>query len=261
MKQSIVFVLVCFSLAPATAGCSDATDAPAVNANRESLIGGEIVGPETYPGVVYWQSRKYACTGTFVTTRRILTAAHCLDGVEPGGPIWTTNVADVRVGPLTERAVAAVQAHPGYAADPTLDVGVIELAADADVPVQPLDGIGTPVDVGAAATAVGYGCQTLFQARDGFVRKLATAQVYSVGGGRIYSRPELGFALCSGDSGGPLFVGNALVGIASVSWITEDRQVYQSAHTDLSAVGTWLVDVGLLPAPPPPDPSFSGGGW
>jgi secreted trypsin-like serine protease len=125
-----------------------------------SIVGGRAGTIEELPSLAYIQGREgksiFACTGTVVAPRVVLTAAHCVESVErgtlnvPGNYALATGVADPRQAtPENIFKVVAVHVFPGF------DPGVIH--GDAAILILDRPTAAPPIAMAGAADAALYG--------------------------------------------------------------------------------------------------------
>ncbi len=161
-------------------------------------MGGEPI--TEYPAVVLLDLGGSLCTGTVVSKRVILTAAHCLSGSP-------TSIRALFVNAMGESGTAIVAAT--YENKAGADIGAIALSEDA--PVEPIPANPHALDphIGDDIMIIGFGV-TGENSSDSGVKRMGMARLDGLTGPDV----ELGEmtttndpqGTCYGDSGGPNFI-------------------------------------------------------
>lgn len=211
------FVLVACG---AVAACSTQTQAPPVASESQSrIIGGKV--DTTHPSVVALiqqgaKNSAAACTATIIKTDvtkqvgYVLTAAHCVEGIDGGTPAPSKFVVieggDYNVASALTYAVTAYQKHPSYGgnAGDAYDFAMVKIAGvDASTKVTPF--ATKTIDklkVGAKVDLIGYG-KTSDNDTDNTIRHIINKPI-ATEEPLLFGFNQTDGGLCQGDSGGPV---------------------------------------------------------
>jgi secreted trypsin-like serine protease len=257
MMKSVAYKILGTGLLASTLiGCGS----PAQNSETKVTNGREIT-ESTYPSVVLLVMElaegQAICTGTFVNDSQVISAGHCVEGLDPADPsmyVVTKNAAGEYVA--TAKAVS-FKRNPNY--DISLgvspyDVSVINFKAGSAPATSPL--ATRAPSAGDTLTIVGYGNNVNEFDRYGQLtgsgagtKRVGTNKVGSVSGGFInfnglpeadgYTTSGTLVSSGSGDSGGPLFVNGALAGVTSGGGLRSDGRggyLATSKYVDVNSV-------------------------
>lgn len=183
---------------PAAAAC-DAVGSIGTAGSTIGILSGAVCTPRGPVVKLNMRQEGFAagsCSGTLISARAILTAAHCLDD----------DITEIRVWPGEgpEFLAESFVAHPQFNKSTLqFDVGVVLLGED--FPRAPAAILTSrPGLVGEAAIVAGFGRDensdtTALRAGSTTISNVTATRLES-----IYAPPAS--SICSGDSGGPIFL-------------------------------------------------------
>lgn len=211
-----------------------------------SITNGKEISASEYPGVVAITggclSRvKMNCTGVFITPRLLLTANHCVDKPEKwpldSDGFWQNVPKSEAEGVCAER-VLTNHSDTRRPRDRRDDLALLEFGEDVAPETYSIGRRGP--ESGDEIVIVGYGRYNAQQKkthgdkRVGYnvVRKRADGLIRLVGTAESSTFDGMDSASASGDSGGPMFFRDKLVGITSSGVVLRNRKL--SKYVDLN---------------------------
>lgn len=220
---------------------------------RQGIVGGNVDTASKY-GSVYVVKIEHTggptagCTGTLITARTILTAAHCLP--PDVTHLYTTNVTPAPASSPTFVESLDWRRHPSWtSSDPSAnDIGLILLPAPSTLTPIPYDRTDLTGFTGLPLTAVGYGV-TAPGATDNGTRRYVDLTFRGVTAAHIVLGNTTDKGICFGDSGGPS-LHTFPDGIARVVGLHSYTQPASSCTDGLDTrvdlygpfIRTWLTD-------------------
>lgn len=208
-------------IAPTLTACLDGASGDLDNPVDPQIIGGVADSGDPAVGMlraihtfVGTNPTSYGgCTATMIASNVGITAAHCADGVFYDIS-FSSNPERFGLIAQGEYVPAQVIVHPSYTGDPTVghDVAIVFLGGFA--PGTPKTRAATP-DAGGVVRAVGYGMDQFGNDGTGSgIKRYVDMPVLGVADHEIVAGVD-GVSTCHGDSGGPILVGDQIVGTVS----------------------------------------------
>lgn len=200
--------------------------------NSTRIVGGDQASPGDGAYCISLQRTSHSCGGSIWKTNRVITAAHCIDGVAASSLYIRYNSLNHASGG-TRLSVTQVIKHPNYSAStidndiavlivPTMTLGQTQAQA-IGLPAQGSDpAAGTNAQVVGWGTTSSGGSSLPAVLRKVTVPIIARATCNSQNNNGVTANmicaglAEGGKDSCQGDSGGPLVTGGVLTGV--VSW-------------------------------------------
>ena len=150
--SALLLLLVAAGCGP---GIADSPEDDGLEATSNAIVGGSTDNGHSAVALLY-QDPGYICSGTLIDKRVYLTAAHCIESLNPNDYVVVggTEPFNQNVEPDYFSGVESVHIHPQYDPQNTFnDVGIVIL--DSDAPVKPyrwLNDAGNTYSRSATAT-------------------------------------------------------------------------------------------------------------
>ncbi len=195
--------------AAAAAGCQDGSELGQdiqVGERSQAIVNGALSESDDQVVALVYHGKQF-CTGTVVSKRTVVTAAHCLPP-HVDVPLFGIEVffgSDMASDTGTSLRVVDGLANPAWNFDLVAgDVGILALSEDAPVEPMPMAylDISAAGMIGTEARAVGYGITEADGDGNG-MRRTGMLMVDRYDASSLYLNPGPS-ATCNGDSGGAL---------------------------------------------------------
>ena len=176
------------------------------------IVGGQESEPGEWPAVVGIVIQGGGlCTGTLISDRLVLTAAHCIAGRENPADYGVVVGDSISSGGVSLE-VDQVGAHPDFCGKPEedcSDFGYVRLAVaiegvEALAVLETQEDYDALIEVGDRVTLVGFGSDD--EGRSGTKREVVVSVTKRSTQGVAFAAGGEGKDSCNGDSGGPALV-------------------------------------------------------
>ncbi|VVC87819.1 unnamed protein product [Leptidea sinapis] len=225
------------------------------NVDDDKIVGGTNTDIEKHPYqallLLYVRRRYLQCGGSIISAAYILTAGHCLYGIEKVYVQTGVTLSDDPDGNNPLIPAKSFMAHPKYnQRSVNYDIGVVKLSKKLDLSGKKQNSIklvdaGTKLPVGANLIVTGWGLTREGGRVSGHLKEVQIQIVSDADCRKVYKEritqnmfcagvPKGGKDACQGDSGGPGVLSNGTqIGIVSFG--------KGCAHPDTPGVFTSLI--------------------
>ena len=226
LKGPLLAVLTALALG----GCSQPAEPR--GQRQGAIVGGQPAPAEVAVVALAHPGQDISCTGTLISRRLIVTAAHCVDGPLQATFRGTTGAERV----IT---VAASELAPGFShATLDSDLALVVLAEPAPVGTSPIALAWRAPAPGDIVRFVGFGYTAIGPSGSYGQRREVGAAVTEVGATTF----RYGVATCEGDSGGPALrrvnARDELVGVTSTG---DPACSLRGVNTRVDSYAEWIA--------------------
>lgn len=233
MKKLLAALVVSSTIVLSSAGL--ATSASAATSSP-SVVGGEQAPSTPWEVQLIFRqgSGSYGCTGEQINAEWVLTANHCVDG--------TTSMNVYHSNSTSNRGPAV--AVDGLYSAPEGDIALVHLSVSTPLSSYPSLDLGYTTRSSGTGTIMGYGLRANATQSDGLYQASVSLTGYNQDAYNGDAQHVTGISGASnhGDSGGPLIVGGAVVGVCSTGDSADPGADTRagSNYAVLSQSGDWI---------------------
>ncbi|MCF6441708.1 trypsin-like serine protease [Pseudoalteromonas luteoviolacea] len=229
MKRNILTSIISSTILFSSVASADISNNNAqTNSIYDGLITNSIeISNNVYPEIVMFGFNGYICTGTFVDSNTILTAGHCAASSE-----YNPNNIEVLTGEAKGQSPSNVYVHPNYNDSNwhgtyQYDLAVLKFDSPVSSSYRALAPQSARAVAQQRAAIIGFGNNNQVTKTGAGVKRLGIATVSYVDGAMIYAYGHDGNSGSNqdwtrgtsltggGDSGGPIFAAQGILGVTS----------------------------------------------